>query len=231
MVTETEYMAIILSIEVAVYCAIISLPLALLIGYIMARKSFKAKIFVEGILNLPLVMPPVTTGFILLILLGRNGFIGRYLYEWFGVSFAFSFSAAVIAALTVSFPLFVRAVRTAIEMVDKDLEEASYTLGKSKFATFSKITFPLALPGIVSGFILSFARSLGEFGATITFAGNIVGETQTLPLAIYSYMQEPGKESSALFLVIISVSISLLAMLGAEFLQHMHKQKVKTSQL
>jgi len=216
--SDIELEAVKLSIEVALYCTIISLPIALFIGYKMARYDFPGKAILESIIHLPLVMPPVTTGYILLLLLGSRSFLGIWFFEHLGIKLSFSFYAAVIASIFVSFPLMVRSVRTAMEMVDTGLEEASLILGASKLKTFFRITFPLALPGIVSGFVLAFARSLGEFGATITFAGNIAGETQTLPLAIYTYMQIPGSESATFRLVIISVLISFFAMILSEWL-------------
>jgi molybdate transport system permease protein len=216
-ISDTEIQAIRLSVEVAIYCTIISIPLALVVGYFMARNDFIGKPVIEGILHLPLVMPPVTTGYLLLLLLGSKSFIGKWLFAAFGIKIAFSFQAAVIASVFVSFPLIVRSVRIAMEMVDVGLEEASRILGAGKLKTFFIITVPLALPGVVSGAILAFARSLGEFGATITFAGNIEGETQTLPLAIFAYMQVPGKEGATLRLVIISILISFIAMALSEW--------------
>lgn len=214
---EAELGAIYLSVKVAIYCSLISLPIALFIGYKMARHTFIGKPIVEGIIHLPLVMPPVTTGYLLLLLLGSKSFIGEWLHSVFGIKLSFSFHAAVIASVFVSLPLIIRSVRTAFEMIDTGLEDASRILGMSKLKTFIKITIPLALPGIISGTILAFARSLGEFGATITFAGNIEGETQTLPLAIYSYMQVPGREGATLRLVIVSVVISFIAMALSEW--------------
>ncbi|WP_372776315.1 molybdate ABC transporter permease subunit [Mangrovibacterium sp.] len=214
--TGSELEAIKLSIGVAIYSSLLSLPFALLLGYWMARKQFRGKSVIESIIHLPLVMPPVTTGYLLLLILGTRGFIGQWLYAAFGIKLAFTFEAAVIASVIVSFPLIVRSIRTAIEMVDPGLEDASRILGVSRLKTFFRITVPLAAPGIVSGTILSFARSLGEFGATITFAGNIAGETQTLPLAVFAYMQVPGKESETLRLVLISVLISFVAMALSE---------------
>lgn len=214
---QAELQAISLSVKVAFYSAGISLPIAVGLGYLMARKNFYGKSLIEGFIHLPLVMPPVTTGYLLLLLLGSQGFIGKWLFELFGIKLAFTFPAAVIASVVVSFPLIVRSVRTAMEMVDTGLEEASRILGAGKFKTFFRVNIPLAMPGIVSGTILAFARSLGEFGATITFAGNIQGETQTLPLAIYSYMQVPGKEGATLNLVVVSVVISFIAMAGSEW--------------
>ncbi|MCG8699060.1 MAG: molybdate ABC transporter permease subunit, partial [Bacteroidales bacterium] len=215
---EMEMVAVWLSLKVAIYCSLISLPPSLWLGYTMARRSFYGKSVVESIIHLPLVMPPVTTGYLLLLSLGSGSLIGKFLHQSFNFKISFTFHAAVIASVIVSFPLMVRSVRTAMEMVDTGLEEASRILGSGRLNTFFRITFPLALPGIISGTILTFARSLGEFGATITFAGNIEGETQTLPLAIFTYMQVPGKESSTMKLVIISVIISLIAMMISEWL-------------
>ena len=214
---EAEIAAIFLSVKVAFICSFISLPLALWVGYNMARKDFYGKSLVESLIHLPLVMPPVTTGYLLLLLLGSQSMIGKWLFNSFGIKLAFSFYAAVIASIVVSFPLIVRSVRTAMEMVDVGLEDASRILGAGKWKTFFRITVPLALPGVISGTILAFARSLGEFGATITFAGNIAGETQTLPLAIYAYMQVPGKEGATFRLVLVSVIISFVAMILSEW--------------
>ena len=216
-INNLELQAIWLSIQVGIYCALISLPIALAVAYILARKSFYGKSIVESIIHLPLVMPPVTTGYLLLISLGRKSFIGNWMYEVFGIRLSFSFYAVIIASVVVSFPLIVRSIRTSIEMVDVGLEDASRILGASRWKTFFKVTFPLAMPGIISGTILAFARSLGEFGATITFAGNISEETQTLPLAIYENMQVPGQEGATWRLVIFSVIISFVAMLLSEW--------------
>ncbi len=216
--SPAEWDAIRLSLKVALLCTILILPLAILVGWVLARKKFFGKALVEGIAHLPLVLPPVTVGYILLVLFGRNGWLGSFLYEHWGIQIAFSFPAAVIAALVVSFPLVTRSIRLSIELVDKNYEAAARTLGASNLRVFFTITLPLALPGVISGAILAFARSLGEFGATISFAGNIAGETQTLPLAIFSTMQVPGQEVSTMRLVIVSVILSLMAMIGAEYL-------------
>lgn len=216
--SAAELSAIKLSLLVAVVCSIVSLPPAIAVGWFLARKKFFGKSVLEGFLHLPLVLPPITTGYLLLLIFGNRGFIGSFFYENFGIQIAFSFYAAVIAAIVVSFPLVTRSIRLSIELVDQKLEEAARTLGASNFRVFLTITLPLALPGVISGFILSFARSLGEFGATISFAGNIEGETQTLPLAIFSEMQIPGQEASTMRLVIVSVILSLLAMIAAEML-------------
>ncbi|WP_075589705.1 molybdate ABC transporter permease subunit [Labilibacter marinus] len=224
-----DYNAIWLSLKVAVYTSVIALPLAVVIGYILARKEFKGKILLEAILHLPMVMPPVTTGYLLLIVFGVNGFIGKWLFELTGIKLAFSFAAAVIASVVVSFPLIIRSVKVAMEMVDANLEEASKSLGASPVQTFINITLPLAWPGILGGFVLAFARSLGEFGATITFAGNIAGETRTLPLAIYSKMQVPGQESETFILVAFSVGISLVAIVLSEYFYRKKKKQAGSS--
>jgi len=217
-INETEYQAILLSVRVAFYSSLINLPFAIWTGYLMARKNFPGKSIVSGLVNLPLVLPPVTTGYLLLLLLGSKSFFGSFFYSTFGIKISFTFLAAVIASAVVSFPLVVRSVRTAMEMIDTGLEEASLILGVSRLKTFFRITLPLAAPGIFAGAILAFARSLGEFGATISFAGNIPGITQTLPLAIYSNMQIPGKESITIKLVLISVLISLVSMILSEWI-------------
>jgi len=216
--SAAEWDAIRLSLKVALLCTLFVLPVAVGIGWLLARKKFFGKAFVEGFLHLPLVLPPVTVGYILLVFFGRNGWLGAFFYEHFGWQIAFSFPAAVIAAIVVSFPLVTRSIRLSIELVDKHYEEAARTLGASNTRVFFSVTLPLALPGVISGAILAFARSLGEFGATISFAGNIAGETQTLPLAIFSSMQVPGQESSTMRLVVVSIILSLIAMIGAEYL-------------
>ena len=216
--SAAEWDAIRLSLKVALLCTLLILPIAIGIGWVLARKNFIGKPIFEGFLHLPLVLPPVTVGYLLLVILGRNGWIGQFFYEHWGIQIAFSFPAAVIAAIVVSFPLVTRSIRLSIELVDKNYEDAARTLGASNLRVFFSVTLPLALPGVLSGAILAFARSLGEFGATISFAGNIAGKTQTLPLAIFSSMQVPGQETSTMRLVVVSVILSLLAMIGAEYL-------------
>ena len=216
--TYEELQAIGLSIRVATICAVVSLPIAIGVGWVLARKSFKGKWFLDGFVQLPLVLPPVTIGYVLLVVFGVRGFIGKFLLEHFDIRISFTFWAAVLASIVVSFPLVVRAIKVAIEMVDIELESAARTLGAGPWKTFFTITVPLAFPGIFSGFILSFARCLGEFGATITFAGNIIGQTQTLPLAIYSAMEVPGGEMIAFRLAMVSIILSFMAMVGSEYL-------------
>lgn len=225
-ISPEEWSAIFLSLKVASLSTLFAFPFALMIGWKLARNDFFGKSIVEGFLHLPLVMPPVTTGYLLLLIFGTKGFFGGWLYNNFGVRLAFNQAAAVIAAVVVAFPLMARSIRTAIEMVDPRMEAASRTLGVSPFLTFIRITIPLALPGIISGTVLGFARALGEFGATITFAGNIEGETRTIPMAVYSLMQTPGQEGATLRLVLISASIALVAMIVAEYLN----KKVKGRQ-
>lgn len=226
--TNTEWEAITLSLQVAFWSALLCLPFAIFTGWFLARRKFKAKFLLEGLINLPLVLPPVATGFILLLLLGRNGLIGQFLNEVLGIRIAFSYYAAVIASMFVAFPLSVRSMRLSIEMIDPAYEEAAKTLGANRWQSFFRITLPLALPGLISGFILAFARSLGEFGATIIFAGNIAGETQTLPLALYSAIQVPGQETSAFRLLIVAILFSFIAMAGSELLvKKLHHRKYK----
>jgi len=224
--TPEEFQAIGLSIKVAAICAVISLPFAIGIGWILARKEFRGKWFLDGFVQLPLVLPPVTIGYLLLIVLGVKGIVGKFLLDNLGVRISFTFWAAVIASVVVSFPLVVRAIKIAFEMVDTKLESAARTLGAGPWKTFFTISIPLALPGIFSGFILSFARCLGEFGATITFAGNIIGKTQTLPLAIYSAMEVPGGEMIAFRLASVSILLSFAAMVGSEYLNRKLIRKV-----
>ncbi|WP_209319860.1 molybdate ABC transporter permease subunit [Ancylomarina longa] len=216
--SDAELNAIGLSLRVALWCSVLILPLAIFLAWYLARKSFRGKPLIEGLINLPLVLPPVATGFVLLLLFGTKGIIGSWLFDWFGIRIAFTFYAAVLASMIVAFPLAVRAIRLSIEMVDPGLEAAAKTLGANSFQSFMRITLPLALPGIISGFVLTFARSLGEFGATIIFAGNISGETQTIPLALFSQIQIPGQETAAFRLLMVAVIFSFSAMVISEYL-------------
>jgi molybdate transport system permease protein len=190
-----ELNTVLISLKVALLATFINLPLVLILAWVLARKQFFGKAIVEGILNIPMVLPPVTIGYILLMLFGVNGFLGIYLFELFEIRISFTFTAALLASMAVSFPLALRSAKTAFEMIDVQLETASMMLGYNLWQSLLKVSIPLAFPGILSGLILSFARCMGEFGATITFAGNIPGKTQTLPLAIYSYLQMPDKEA------------------------------------
>ncbi|MFD0965482.1 molybdate ABC transporter permease subunit [Seminibacterium arietis] len=222
--SQQEIDAISLSIKVALISIFASLPFSIFIAWLLARKEFWGKSVLNGIVHLPLVLPPVVIGYLLLILMGRNGLIGRYLIDWFDFTFSFNWYGAALASAIVSFPLIVRSVRLALESVDFKLEQAARTLGASSIRTFFTITLPLSLPGILSGLILGFARSLGEFGATITFVSNIPKATQTLPLAMSSFIETPGAEHSAARLCLIAIIISLISLLISEWLAR-HTQK------
>lgn len=212
---ETE--AVLLSLRVAMWSTLASLPFGIWIAWLLARKDFFGKQIVNGLVHLPLILPPVVTGYLLLILFGTQGPIGGFLQQ-FGIVFAFSWTGAVLAAAVMAFPLMVRAIRLSIESADHRLEDAAKTLGASGAQRFFVITLPLAMPGVVTGSILAFAKSLGEFGATITFVSNIPGETRTVPSAIYSFMQVPGGEESAMRLVILAIALSMLALILSEWL-------------
>lgn len=213
MFTQVEIQAILLSLKAAGLSLAIQTPFALWLGYVLARKNMHGKIWLESFLNLPQVLPPVITGYLLLVFLGRESFVGNWFYETMGIRLAFNFAAVVLASSLVSFPIYLGFVKSAIAMVDEGLEDAARMLGKKNLYVFFTVTFPLALPGILNGFILAFARNLGEFGATITFAGNISGVSQTIPLAVFDAMQSPGQESVTIRLVLVSVVLSVLVML------------------
>lgn len=217
MLTPEEISALLLSLEVSFWCVLVVLVPGIFIGWVLAKKEFRGKSLLDGFVHLPLVLPPVVTGYLLLLAFGTQGFWGKLLNEIFGLTFAFDFKGAVLASAVVSFPLMVRAVRLSVELVEPRLEQVASTLGASKIRVFFTVTLPLSLTGVLTGLILTFARSLGEFGATVTFVSNIEGETQTLPLAIFTYIQIPNGEESAFRLVLISVILSFLALLGSEF--------------
>jgi molybdate transport system permease protein len=214
----SEYQSIGLSVRVAIVSMACSLPLAILVAYALARYDFPGKTLADAVVHLPLVLPPVVVGFALLVLFGRRGPIGSVLDQWFGIVFAFRWTGAALASAIMGFPLMVRAIRLSIAAVDPRLEVAARTLGGSRLWVFVSITLPLALPGIITGSLLSFARGLGEFGATITFVSSIPGETETLPLAIYTFTQVPGGDASALRLSIVAVVLSLVALATSEWL-------------
>lgn len=212
-----EWEAVRLSLKVATVAMIASLPVALAVAWLLARKEFWGKSLLNGIVHLPLVMPPVVTGYLLLLTFGTKGAIGSFLAQ-FGIVFAFRWTGAALACAVMGFPLMVRAIRLSIEAVDTRLEAASSTLGANALWVFLTVTLPLTFPGIIAGMILCFAKAMGEFGATITFVSNIPGETQTLPSAIYTLTQVPGGDAGALKLTAISIVISLTALLVSEFL-------------
>ena len=209
--------AIELSLRVAFWAMLWSLPFGLAAAITLARGRFWGKSLFDGFVHLPLVMPPVVTGYLLLLLFGHNGPLGRF-FAAFGIVFAFRWTGAALAAAVTAFPLMVRAMRLSLEAVDRRLEEAAGTLGANRGFTFLLVTLPLMMPGIIAGMVLSFARSLGEFGATITFVSNIPGETRTIPLAIYTLTQTPGGDPAALRLTVVAVALSLLALIASELL-------------
>jgi molybdate transport system permease protein len=206
-----------LSLKVAFLSVVASLPVALAMALLLARRDFPGKSLLDAVIHLPLVLPPVVVGYFLLLLLGTRGPLGSWL-EPLGIVVAFRWTGAAIACAVMGFPLMVRAMRLSIEAIDRRLEAAAETLGAGRMGVFLTITLPLALPGVVTGMLLSFARSLGEFGATITFVSNIPGETQTLPLAIYALTQVPGGDEQALRLCVLSIVLSLLALVASELL-------------
>ena len=211
-----EIVAIRLSLRVATWAVLASLPFGVLVALVLARGRFWGKGLLDVLVHLPLILPPVVTGYALLLLFGRRGVLGAFLADTFGIVFAFRWTGAVLASAVMGFPLLVRAVRLSVEAVDRRLEDAAGTLGAAPGWRLLTVTLPLVLPGIVAGGILAFARSLGEFGATITFVSNIPGETQTLPSAIYTFTQVPGGDAGALRLSLVSVVIATLALLGSE---------------
>ena len=224
--SDEEWTAIRLSLRVASVAVLFSLPLGILVALALARGRFWGKSLLNGIVHLPLILPPVVTGFLLLVLFGRRGAIGQFLDSWFGIVFSFRWTGAALACAVMAFPLMVRSIRLSIEAVDRKLEEAAGTLGASPFWVFLTVTLPLTLPGIIAGMILAFAKAMGEFGATITFVSNIPGETQTLSAAIYTFTQVPGGDAGALRLTIVSVVISMLALLVSEFLARIIGKRV-----
>ena len=212
-----EWTAVQLSLRVAVVATLASLPFGIAIAALLARKSFWGKSAIDALVHLPLVLPPVVTGYLLLITFGRRAPVGAFLADQFGIGFSFRWTGAALACGVMAFPLMVRAIRLSIEAIDRRLEEAAATLGANGFWTFVTITLPLSLPGIVAGLMLAFARALGEFGATITFVSNIPGETQTISAAIYTLIQVPGGDAAALKLVVVSIVISFAALLASEW--------------
>jgi molybdate transport system permease protein len=216
--TSAEYMAILLSLKVAIVATLVSLPFGLGVAYLMTYRQFRGKVALDVAVNLPLTLPPVVIGYILLLLLGQKGFIGRYLLQPLGIRLIFTWKAAVIATAVVGFPLMVRSIRLGMESVDERLIQAARTLGAGWFDTILTVIIPLSLRGIAAGSALMFARGLGEFGATIVVAGNIPGVTQTIPLAIYEYASSPDGDRMALALCLVSVLISVVVLLLHEYL-------------
>lgn len=213
-----EWTAVLLSLRIGAVATAVSLPFGIAIALVLARTNFWGKSLVDAIVYLPLVLPPVVTGYLLLITFGRRAPVGRFLDDTFGIVLSFRWTGAVLACGVMAFPLMVRAIRLSVEAIDRRLEDASGTLGANRFWTFATVTLPLMLPGIVAGAMLAFARALGEFGATITFVSNIPGETQTISAAIYTLTQVPGGDAAALRLVAVAVVISLAALVISEWM-------------
>jgi molybdate transport system permease protein len=224
--SDAEWIAVLLSLRVSSVAMLASLPFAIGIALILARGRFWGKAVLNGIVHLPLVLPPVVTGFLLLILFGKRGPIGAFLAEYTGIVFSFRWTGAALACAIMAFPLMVRSIRLSIEAVDRRLEQAAATLGAGPVWVFLTVTLPLVLPGIIAGMILAFAKAMGEFGATITFVSNIPGETQTLSSAIYTFTQVPGGDAGAFRLTIISVVISMAALMISEMLADLAVKKM-----
>lgn len=216
--TPDEWRAVALSLRVSFWATLISLPFGIAVAYTLARHDFPGKQLLNGLVHLPLILPPVVTGYLLLLTFGRRGPVGESLEQCCGLVFAFRWTGAALAAAVMAFPLMVRAIRLAIDAVDPKLEQAASTLGASRPWVFATVTLPLILPGIIAGAILAFAKAMGEFGATITFVSNIPGQTQTLPSAIYSFLQVPGGDAQAMRLVLIAIALAMLALLLSEWI-------------
>jgi molybdate transport system permease protein len=213
-----EWTAIELSLRIALVATAWALPFGIAVGWLLARGKFWGKTMLDGLVHLPLVLPPVVTGYLLLMWFGRKGPIGAFLYDHFGVVFAFRWTGAALASGVMGFPLLVRPIRLALEAIDRRLEDAAGTLGANPALVFFTVTLPLALPGIIAGLLLCFARALGEFGATITFVSNIPGQTQTISAAIYTFLQIPDGDAAAGRLVVVAIGLSLAALIAAEWL-------------
>ena len=224
--SDAEWTAIRLSLRVSFVAMIVSLPFAVAIAMLLARGRFWGKSILNGLVHLPLILPPVVTGFLLLVLFGKRGPIGAFLAEYTGIVFSFRWTGAALACAVMAFPLMVRSIRLSIEAVDRRLEQAASTLGAGPFWVFLTITLPLVLPGIIAGMILAFAKAMGEFGATITFVSNIPGETQTLSSAIYTFTQVPVGDAGAFRLTLISIVISMAALMVSEILANLAAKKV-----
>ena len=215
--TPEEWTAVQLSLRIALVATLVTLPFGIAVAWLLTRKNFWGKALLDGLVHLPLVLPPVVTGYLLLIWFGRKGPIGAFLDDTFGIVFSFRWTGAALACGVMAFPLLVRAIRLSFEAIDRRLEDAASTLGANRFWVFLTVTLPLALPGVIAGMVLSFAKALGEFGATITFVSNIPGETQTISAAIYTLTQVPGGDAAALRLVVVAIAIALVALIASEW--------------
>ncbi|MCG8336792.1 MAG: molybdate ABC transporter permease subunit [Proteobacteria bacterium] len=225
--TPLELQALFLSLKVSLVSVGFSLPLGIFLAWVLNRYEFAGKSLLNGLVHLPLVIPPVVTGYLLLLLLGRNGVLGKILYNWLGITLTFNWKGAALASGIIAFPLLVRAVRISLESMDRGLEAAAKTLGAGSFRVFFTVTIPLIIPGIVSGAMMAFARSISEFGATITFASNIPGQTNTLPLTLYNLIQTPEGEAGAMRLCLISIATAMLALLVSEYSTKIYRSKLK----
>lgn len=225
--SHQESQALLLSLKVSLCAVAGSLPFGIATAWLLARRNFPGKTLVDALVHLPLVVPPIVTGYVLLVLFGRQGVAGSFLYDTFGVTLAFTWKGAAMASAVMAFPLMVRAVRLSIEGVDRRLESAAKTLGANRATVFFTVTLPLMTPGIITGTLLAFARALSEFGATITFVSNIEGQTQTLPLALFTMTQVPGGEAGAMRLCLLSVGIAIAALTASEFLSKRFEERIK----
>ena len=216
--SPTEWQAVALSVQVSFWATVVSLPLGIWVAWLLARREFPGKQVLNGLVHLPLILPPVVTGYLLLLTFGRRGYVGQFLDQWFGIVLAFRWTGAVLAAAVMAFPLMVRAIRLAFEAVDPKLEQAAGTLGASPAWVFLTVTLPLILPGVLAGSVLAFAKAMGEFGATITFVSNIPGQTQTLPSAIYAFLQVPGGDGQAFRLVLVAIAVAMGALIASEWI-------------
>jgi len=226
LLSPLEIEALLLSLRVAAVATVCSLPLGLAAAWLLARTRFPGKAIVDAAIHLPLVLPPVVVGYLLLVLMGRRGMVGAWLYDTFGVSIAFTWKGAALAAAVMAFPLMVRAMRLSLEAVDRGLESAARTLGAGRGRVFLTVTLPLMAPGILAGMVLAFARALGEFGATITFVSNIPGETRTLPLALYTLTQTPDGEAAAARLALLTIAIAVAALIASEWMARRLKARI-----
>lgn len=225
--SEQEWTAVLLSLRIASIATLVALPFGILVAWLLARTRFWGRSALDGLAHLPLVLPPVVTGYLLLLAFGRRGPIGMFLFDTFGVTLAFRWTGAALACGVMGFPLLVRAIRLSMESVDRRFEETASTLGANRWWVFLTVTLPLSLPGILAGLVLCFAKALGEFGATITFVSNIPGETQTISAAIYTYTQTPGGDAGALRLTIFSVVVAFAALIGSEWLSRRANRRVQ----
>ena len=227
LLTPDEWSAVLLSVKVSFWATLVSLPFGIIAAWALSRRRFRGWQVMNALIYLPLVLPPVVTGYLLLLTFGRNGFGGRFLEQTFGLVLAFRWTGAVLAAAVMAFPLMVRAIRLGFDSVDRNLEQAAATLGAGPFMVFVTVTLPLILPGLIAGSVLAFAKAIGEFGATITFVANIPGETQTLPTAIFALLQVPGQDASALRLVVVSLVIAVGALIASELLAKAAQRRIE----